>query len=1235
MSTTNTSNTPSRSAQPRHNSTGYAARGASRYASAASSSGQEPVITTTTRARQDIEVQGRTSKPLPREYANTLSALTGWLTELNDPEYELNADDVIGFFDALKAAEKSEALPNVIRHYPQEPGLPKFVNGLTAFLGRLDRDMEHADKLLWRGSEQTDHDDLHYAELQELLSESDNPQPFNLFGLAAGPLRTICLGLAACASPHAPMPFSVKQFVKASKAVQQITDKILRLVHMAGLPDAGKSISVVLDITNWITRGSKAGLLVPSATIKDMVPRFLDAFLTWAPTPGVDTPLEGAGSVQNGRTADAFQQNRKEPHQIGKCAVQIMPIYQNGLIGLDPAGCGALQQLALNLCSDAFLKQVEKPPVQGVAVINLTNMIKDCMEAGLLSLAEPRLPAILKGLLELISKIPASEMVMDGGRTLANASNFLRVLIEHTLREPDTFPAVARTAFNAACNHVVACTNAGTHLYEQSTTNLLSFMKALDKWIELPEFSERKEWNRLQPGALDAAGRLIKQAIVLGGACFTAQEALGGILSALAYFMQRRLDMPHMLKEFLHELMESVAAPRQAAWGQQGRGQVLLAMEVLAKMEILRVDDMQDALTALLGPCQAVSGVYGLPDLSAAVSRLGPIRDVVMALPPRPDRGPEHPLRSPLSAEAISPPPRPGFTPIKVAPVASVAEQNATAKNSPKQVATGNTTASTSTNSTCTTSTSRSNTSTVFIPTPSTQSDANHEIGFKPAKRTARSDRIGTATAMVVTAPVLQTWSADEVGKMSVRTQTAAATQATKQDSSSDPEGDHASTESEPGKAKLQPKARPAGAKGPIKRAVADTEAESRIVKAKPPVTGDAQKSDAIPSRQKWFDQLAAGNVSLVKLQRLAEANPEFLNAKDKLRRTAIFYAVTRGKSSVVNWLMEHEGHRLEGAPKQFLNALFRAATAVSPEMEEAMRAFLHHASEGRYILDRTELQVFLIKSVKRMPWLAPICDSVGLDLTPASDTVPEPVLRPQSRLKSLRALAKVSVHNSRQMLLAVFAGPEAVLDCLSVFRTPNAETLEGGSFALLKALQLGRDEEAEILIKHWDGSFIDQSLIYTPGNLLAVAVEKSSAEVVGLLARHGNGKLLRAEYMRGTCCVAEAIRFGKVQHAKMLIDAMDDARLALCTAGGYNALWLAAHDGNQQIARLLLDRAPGLATEAAKIGGTPLDVARELNHPGVVELLTKHAEKFAVAGTRPIASVTPAIATPMEKLPM
>lgn len=968
------------------------------------SSGRQPprLHSTTRTTRHDFDDDDATPVPLPARHADTLMALRGQLHALHDLEHDRAPDAVIAFFDALKAAEKDNILPEVIRDYRHADELHGFVNALTLFLGRLEG----------------------------ALRDAQSPLHLSLADLPVGQLRTICLGLAVCANPLAAMPFSAtrrkeamtSQRDDASAALRGITDVLLKLVDQAGLPDASKSVSVALDIMNWLTRGLKAGLLGASPAMTKMAPRFVEAFLTWS-TPPVPALSADAAVTLGGPPAKAAPQFHREPHQIGKCAAQVNPILQFQLLG--PAAVGMLRKLAFNLGSDAFLKSLQTPPMQGVALINLTNMVKDGIAAGLLPLSDQRLPAMVEGLLALILKMPASEMVVNGGTVLGNVGNFLRELIELELQEPAPFCVSTLRHALEACKKVVDCTQEATSLGSQSTVNLLSFMKAADKWLAKTGaaaantgpanggpakagtanaypaqadparagYFDTVAAEALQPALLAAATKLINRACALAANSFSAWESLGGLMAALGYFAEHHVAMPARAIDLVRALAALIAEVETTHWERQSRGALLQAIDILIEQRLIPLKQSQGALRSLLGPCPNPGGFYTKQDLSAAASKLGPRREAVPVLlpellpefvpepqakpepasSPSPEPEPANPVAPALPAAAVIPaalPPRPGFTEIVTQQKAKAKPAKKKAKARNREGAGEKSASASSSPATTASATPSGSASTTAAPAPRNE--------FAPASRIVRSRFADTSSALVVKAPevVSRTQNATQESKekraAAAREKPVPAEQKT--DAPLPPSTTSApSTSATPEKQPPSAGSKKGAAANPPHQPEPGAGPATAGSKAKPSTT--KQPPTGIAPQTKWFDQVAKGAASLPKLQQLAQANPELLNARDKAGRNALFYAITRGKAAVVTWLMAQPG--LEAIPRRFVDTLLAAIAPATLETVQALVAFVTLAIT-RQDFSNTELEQILTRRLGKQPWLKAVLEAVA-----------------------------------------------------------------------------------------------------------------------------------------------------------------------------------------------------------------------------------------------------------------
>jgi ankyrin repeat protein len=88
------------------------------------------------------------------------------------------------------------------------------------------------------------------------------------------------------------------------------------------------------------------------------------------------------------------------------------------------------------------------------------------------------------------------------------------------------------------------------------------------------------------------------------------------------------------------------------------------------------------------------------------------------------------------------------------------------------------------------------------------------------------------------------------------------------------------------------------------------------------------------------------------------------------------------------------------------------------------------------------------------------------------------------------------------------------------------------------------------------------------------------------------------------------AAHAGRIEVAEYLLTKGADIQ-AKCTCGdeGLTPLHMAARNGHENTVKMLLTKGAD-ASLKSKAGRTPMDLAKEKNHPEVVELLSKHEAK-------------------------
>jgi TPR repeat protein len=551
-----------------------------------------------------------------------------------------------------------------------------------------------------------------------------------------------------------------------------------------------------------------------------------------------------------------------------------------------------------------------------------------------------------------------------------------------------------------ACKKIVACTQEAAHLDGQTTANLLSFMKAADKWVSRTGVAPGGAMNAIAAQALKravlaAARRLIDGAIALGAQPFGSQESLAGLLAALAYFAERQVAIPAGGARFICTLAALVAEVRTADWDRQARGSILQALQILMERGMLAHGEAQGPLRSLLGPCQSPDGLYSLQTLSLAAQHFGLQRETVLAVPPElalelaqdleQDRS--KPAVSALTTDAVTPPVRPGFTAIRSVPVPNEPIAGKSTGRSRKGEGTKNASVSASATANSTTANSTTTGSTSAAPAAFNA----HRDDFRPATKTARPWFGNTSSTLAVTAPELVSCTPKEAPKLKEKSVPDVQIIDGRQPANQHEKGPV------PGTRKRGRDTAKTSAPTPAS-SVTESEATSDATRR------EQVKPGGMTPQKKWFDQVASGAASLVKLQRLADANPELLNARDKAGHAAIYYAVTRGKPEVVTWLMEQEGHQLEVHKKRFLDTLLTSAKPTTTGTVDALVAFIAFAIKLQYI-GIPEVKTILAGNHAKRPWILKVLEVLAL---------PEAVLPPPAPAKPQEPLRRARAQHSR-----------------------------------------------------------------------------------------------------------------------------------------------------------------------------------------------------------------------------
>lgn len=610
-----------------------------------------------------LHAGNRSEKPLISD-DRCLDDGTQEIHALNDQLRSLRAADplrladAVHFFRTVKASEQT--LKAFLRDEPYNPALRRLAGELLVIVPRL-----------------------------RMLLCGDSSASLDIDAI-----HTLCLGLSTCVAPAIGAMFDKKRQQELKSDLQAITDLLMERACKAGLPTAIASIGTVLDILNWASRALKADCIDVSPSIKAI---FDAALAVFGELLAVRKSLYGL-----------------TPHQIGKCAVQINAVLRFRLIRLDGseqglAGRRRLATVAQHLCSAELAARLGAGKIDAVAYTNVCNLVKDMMERGLLPAATngPILEG-LTGLVGLILRIPADQMLADDCRTLSNCTNFLRQVGGHDTGMPEQ-PLVPNWV---AASHVLLgvvnekafmnCLPSG-----QAVANLISFVKRCDRHLRHSMPAVCNTTTTTPAGSLatttttlastvwpsaaatdsttasagpgltqdmlrSAASQLIRHALGCGPDAFTAPETLSGLLSGVDYIARRNLaPATPELRTFLAALIDNMAWCSMN-WKAKSRMVALPALRGLLAAKLVTLEQAQPGLAALLGPCGNASG-YSMADLAAAIRDQGVIEDEIPALPPAEALSP---VLAPPSSKKLRPLLPPGQTRIIPPSTASSGHSN-------------------------------------------------------------------------------------------------------------------------------------------------------------------------------------------------------------------------------------------------------------------------------------------------------------------------------------------------------------------------------------------------------------------------------------------------------------------------------------------------------------------------------------------------------------------------------
>ncbi len=388
------------------------------------------------------------------------------------------------------------------------------------------------------------------ARLQAFLEQFDRQVIAGVVDLKiAGPTAAaaICNGLGIL-----PAILDASLLSKAAeKALGKTATHLTRVLTVAvtgapAEPDR-QHVDDMLAMLTWLSRGLKAGLLASDdRAVRDAFDAALGAMPAWTAAPG-------------SRGMDSYR--------LASCFVQVNTVRQFALLHLDGEGQAAqanrrrLQGVLRSLCvvlPDIF----GHTGVNGVQVTNVGNTIKDFVDDGLLSgQTHAWLIPVIKVLLQCMPRVPQRDMLRRGGQTLANCSNFLRMLSESELVLENGF-SVCTAPFQAACAHLLALLAQDRFVLRgrvgQSLANLMSFVKAMTLLDERQHAISR---NRLKAAARNLMRLLIAQDLQR-----LSPMSISGTLLALCTFWGRGIAPAAACRTLTRGLIAAIPSCAGQRW---------------------------------------------------------------------------------------------------------------------------------------------------------------------------------------------------------------------------------------------------------------------------------------------------------------------------------------------------------------------------------------------------------------------------------------------------------------------------------------------------------------------------------------------------------------------------------------------------------------------------------------------------------------------------------------------
>ncbi len=1100
---------------------------------------------------------------------DTLAALGKDIRGLNDsslPDFPA----VLAVCDRLKASE--DCLKQALQDTDARTELEQLRQSLRRFLSMIDRCLD---------------------------AHSDMP-------LDASDLQRLCMGLAALAPPQSGPLLSGAQASSVQSVLTAISTKLTpQLIRQ--FEHSAADTGLLLNCLNWYSRALKADLLH-----KD--------------SPCV-TALFRSALEQMQQWSERHDPDLLNQRQLAKCMVQLNTMVKQGLIDTDPdtragqADRQAWSRCVIQLCdrflsTDRWLKECDV-----VELINVTNTLKDGLDAGLLDATE----AGLQLTLDLIADRIGQQAYAGHGHlaALSNCANLLRCLFEHDLLGTHDSPT------GRAMLHLLdelGRLEQPDHLtgQAQGLINLASFLKAADRWL----VRQTGPGDDAALASLARAGAVLMKTI---GALATAGQQWmrsplnsSALLSALQHLWQRGLlkreqrallnglvnqlllHVPHWqgrdthgvsslqslralmalihgkplqpsliatdaCQQALRTLLIQLQQRPTAQASEEERLGILQAVQACNSRDVLTIDDVQPLLQRVLNTTDPID----LARLEQAIRQCGTLSQLVEL--------PSEPAAAPFSAVTHD------STPQKATP------RNATYWAEPAQ-----TRASAPTS-----------------PGPRRPTGDGGWISPRNAVRPAP-----LLPASVTALPLSHAKLVSTSPKLTKRR--------APQDNTGSPPAQ-------------QDIALPAPAR-----------AQRKGQSTSPAAAGGEQELTLPRAQTEWFALLMKGEAkALSRLQELAAAYPTLLQQKSpgKKGQTALFYALTLGCKEIADWLIHHPQQCFDDNPGAFLldvlnpiGLLDRRHLAGLRLLVDALAKDHDHKQQAMHAahlpdsspLSRRELQnrraaIFsdeqkqalgafrelrpLLEEYKLIPALLAAGSSYGSPTRPADK--PAPVVPVATFMRRPAEPVERFISELRIKVNATGANPNAAIADSDLLAPADADWVmhaqnrsgtnllmfaaRSGDLAMFKSgLNLVSDREALIFKKNLNDN-----------TALIIAASNRQTEIAVALLNEVKDKdaLARIQNRGGVTALMVAAGIGDTQTAVAIMNAVNDvdALAQIQDSFGTTALIQAAANGHADTVTAILEAVSdpdALARLQSKRGTTALIAAASDDHSNTVTAL-------------------------------